>query len=147
MNEKIIVTFQSLFGFHSEETWDDKHSVCRSIHVESYSEDIKKQRYPDEIVIPMRKIRVKYTYPLTESVIFDYETKNELGFTRAELAKKVCEEYQKIYAHEIGVITDRAIDHKILPYEIWGSLNDKLALQEVTQIEGNMFGLKVRGGF
>lgn len=140
--EQIIVSFQSLW---EGVDWDDQDDINVYIDVADPDEDIKKQRYPDEIVIPMKKIKVKYTYPLTENVTFDYETKNEIGFTRAELAKKVCEGYQKIYAHEEGVINDPTIKEKdkILPYEIWGHCIGDLLLYEVSQLEGNLFKLSV----
>jgi hypothetical protein len=127
MNTRIIVKFQN--------RCDNEEDICNIyIDVENPDEDIKNQQYPEEIVIPMKKIQIKYEYPLLKSKIFEYEAKNEFGFTRAELAEKVCEGYQKIYNHEIGMPGDPAAkDADSAIYEIQGVNIRELLLYEVWQ--------------
>jgi hypothetical protein len=138
----IIVNFQSLY--YENGNWGNEDDINIYINIEDPDEDIKKQRFPDEIVIPMNKIQIQYTYPLSNFEIIEYETKNELGFTRTELAKKVCEGYQKIYNHEISARHDPAReDEDDSPYGIWGHCIGDLMLYEVNQREGNIFGLGV----
>src|SRR5579862_3329035 len=139
MNNQIIVNFQSLYDY--------ENGINKHIYMKDPDEDIKKQRYPDEIVIPIKKIRIKYEHPIMRfPKIFTYETKNEIGFTMTELAKTLCDEYKKFCAHEKGMINDPAIDIDVrslldLPYGIWDYEN--LFLYEVRQKEGNLFLLGV----
>jgi hypothetical protein len=124
MNAQIIVKFQS--------TCDNSDKINSFVDIKYPDEDIKKQYYPHEIVIPMKKIKVKYTYPLCNKWILEYETKNVFGFTRAELAKKVCEGYQKIYDY----------DKHHNDYNIYRDI-EEIVLYEVKQTDENIFKLGV----
>jgi hypothetical protein len=90
---------------------------------------------PDEIVIPMKEIRIEYDYPLTRSTVKFLTADNESGFTRIELARKISYGYQEIYQSEQdpGMLNRAASD------EIWRDL----VLNRVKQIESNLFGLSV----
>ena len=137
----ITVNFKSYQAEDDSDEWS-------YIHVADPDHDIKNQVDPDEIVINMNKIYVRYTYPLTNHVILEFTADN--GFTRAELAKKVCAGYKQIYDEEEisgkpGYIRpgclNRATSHG--PYGIWGHVIDDLVLYEVVQIQDNLFELGV----
>ena len=143
------VEFQSRYSGKSN--WDnvDDDDISCYISVESPEGDIKGQRYPDEIVIPMKEIRIQYTYPLSNSVIMGFDADNGTGFTRAELARKVCDGYKRIYDAENAVGDPGRIPGMLNraksdgPYGIWGHDIGDLVLHEVRQINGNLFGLGV----
>lgn len=143
------VKFQSRCSGKSN--WDDvdDDDISCYISIESPDADIKGQRYPDEIVIPMNEIRIQYTYPLTNPAIMIFNSDKETGFTRAELVRKVCDGYKKIYDAE-NAVGDPGYLTRFLnraksdgPYGIWGHYIGDLVLHEVRQIEGNLFGLGV----
>jgi len=131
MNNKISVHFQSRYD--DEGSWDDEDNVSPYISVSDPDLDIETQRFPDEIVIPMKTIKLKYTYPLDTVAIFLYSTLNDNGFTRRELAKIVCEGYQTIYDDDDSEGT----------YGIWGHGIGDLVLYEVSQIGKDVFEVKV----
>jgi|SRR5579862_599811 len=147
MDTQIIVNFQSIFDgedWVNEKDWDNEDDFIIYIDIENPDEYIEHQQYPDEIVIPMEKIKIEYTFPLSNTKIFEYQTKNEAGFTRAELVKKVCKGYQKIYESEEMSLNDPAVgDKDNCPYGTWGYGIEDLVLYEVRQIEGNLFELEV----
>jgi hypothetical protein len=107
-----------------ESPWEDINLINPYISIADPDYEIKAQIHPDEIVIPMKEIRIEYSYPLNKPLIFFFESDNEIGFSRSELAQKICQKYQQIY-------------------EIWGYVIGDLMLHTVTQVEGNLFKLSV----
>lgn len=145
---KIEVTFAS--NHEDNYYYDDDDNVSPYISVANPEDDIKGQLHPDEIVIPMKEIRIEYSYPLSTRAIFFYDADNGVGFTRAELARKVSEGYQRIYREEDEAVGNPGNIPGMLnretsdgPYGIWGHGIGDLALHTVRQIEGNLFGLGV----
>ena len=131
-----------------ENNWTDDDDMSCYINIESPEDDILGQEFPDEIVIPFNEILIKYTYPLSKSVVLGFKSDN--GFTRAELARKICEGYHRIYNEEesavgnpgnISGMLNRALSEG--PYGIYGHDIGDLLLYSVRQIDGNMFGLGV----
>lgn len=126
-----------------------KENTSPYIQISDYGSDIAAQRNPNEIVLPMKKIRVKYNYPLSRTVIFEFTADGDC-FTRAELIRNICEGYVKIYKEEDdaghpGTVSkqclNRAQSHG--PYGIWGHDISDLVLHRVSQLEGNLFLLHV----
>lgn len=95
----------------------------------------------------MKTIKVRYTYPLGNPVTFEYHSDKEEGFTRVELARKICAGYAKIYEEEGEAETiaphllNRAQSDGL--YGIWGHDIENLMLHTVEQVEGNLFELGV----
>ena len=152
-SDKIKVTFYGNL-YRNVKDWTDVEwnevGEDNSGYISIEHPNIEGQRFPDEIVIPMNEIRVEYTYPLSKRTVMFFNADNETGFTRAELARKVCEGYQKIYQIEEEAVgnpgnlpgmLNRATSEG--PYGIWGHDIQDLVLHTVRQIDGNLFGLGV----
>jgi hypothetical protein len=97
----------------------------------------------------MKEINIEYSYPLSNSVIFSFITNNQLGFTRAELAKKICDCYKQIYdaedavgypGHIPGMLNRNESNGQ---YGIWGHDIGDLLLHSVYQVNDNLFKLGV----
>lgn len=95
---KIKVTFQSIaiYGPDWELCWNYPKRIITYIYINAPENDIRIQLYPDEIVIPQKKICVKHHFPIKKPVTIEYEASKHEGFTRAEIAKKVCEDYKRL---------------------------------------------------
>jgi hypothetical protein len=52
----------------------------------------------DEMVIHEKTIWVEFNYPMNKSHIFTFYSKD--GFTREQIAERICDQYQKIYEEE-----------------------------------------------
>lgn len=99
----------------------------------------------------MPKIRVRYDYPLSHDVTYEFEADTAAGFTRAHLAKKVAEGYQRIYREEDEAVGDPGTVNPMMlnrassvgPHGIWGHYIGDLVLHTVTQVKGNLFELGV----
>lgn len=135
---KIAVTFQL------------KNRDYSYIHLEDPAKTIAALVNPGEIVIPMSKIEINIDYPLKTPTIVTLESDSGEGFSRAELARKISDEYKRIYDEEeqIAGVTgcipgmfNRATSDG--PYGIYGHDLGDLDLIEVTQIEDNLFELSV----
>lgn len=162
----IVVTFERRYD--AALGWDDIDNVSPYINVSDPDDDIAGQRYPDELVIPATTIRIKYTYPLSVEAMFEYTSDNPRGFTRANLARVVCEGYQDIYDEEFPsapmqlqpevASRDDAPDDSsdgfvnacearmarcTYTYGIRDHDIGDLALHTVTQVDGNLFRLGV----
>lgn len=137
----ITVKFESRY----DETiaWG-RDNISSYIDIEDPTESIAKQRYPDEVVIPMLHIRIKYDYPLEWPVILKYRTSNPRGFTRASLARVVCRGYKKIFCKDSVTSFDN------ISWWVGEPINGEcnycigdLGLRTVTQEEGDLFVLEV----
>ena len=64
---------------------------------------------PDEIVIPFPQAVLVIDYPLTTAASVPIEAPLALGFTRAALAKAICDEYAHIYDAEEGTAATKTI--------------------------------------
>jgi hypothetical protein len=64
---------------------------------------------PDEIVIPFSQAVLVIDYPLTTPASVPIEAPLALGFTRAALAKAICDEYGHIYDAEEGTAATKTI--------------------------------------
>jgi hypothetical protein len=64
---------------------------------------------PDEIVIPFPQAVLVIDYPLTTPASVPIEAPLPLGFTRAALAKAICDEYAHIYDAEEGTAATKTI--------------------------------------
>jgi hypothetical protein len=64
---------------------------------------------PDEIVIPFAQAVLVIDYPLTTPASVPIEAPLPLGFTRAALAKLICEEYAHIYEAEEGTAATKTV--------------------------------------
>jgi hypothetical protein len=101
---------------------------------------------PDEKVIDLTTIRIKYTYPLSNSVTYRVSSRN--GFTRKQLAKIIARRYQMIYDEEEAT-SDVAVEN--IPnmlnrcqttgrFGIWGHCIDDLILH-TAHIDGDLITL------
>lgn len=54
----------------------------------------------------MKNIRIKYDYPLIQEFIFNYESTNEAGFTRAELAQNIVDTYESLIRERRDLFND-----------------------------------------
>ncbi len=147
MADNIIVTFERKYDLDKD--WTDENT-SPYIHIADCSDDIENQRCPHEIVIPMTVIQVRFSYPLTNHVIVEFETDNPLGFTRSELAQVICDEYNFIYEEEDAAVGDPGCipetynrEQPFGEYGIWGHCIGDLMLCEVIQVEGSLFHLGV----
>jgi hypothetical protein len=120
------------------------------IHVANPKEDIERQYHPDEIVIPISTIEVIYSYPLSVKTTRSFNADKPEGFTRAHLARIVCDGYKQIYQEEENAVGDPGNIHGMFnrkkshgPYGIWGHNISDLDLYSVCQEEGNTFTLLV----
>jgi hypothetical protein len=64
---------------------------------------------PDEIVIPFDRAVLVIDYPLTTPASVAIEAPLPLGFTRAALAKAICDEYAHVYEAEEGTAATKTI--------------------------------------
>lgn len=101
--------------FHVSVYFNDEDDIFPYISVENPERDIVDLISPNQIVISMKEIRIEYDYALNRRTIKFFKADNEAGFTRIELARKICEGYQEE--------------------------SRDLLLHTVQQIEGNLFGL------
>ena len=142
----IIVEFSS--PYEHEDSFDPYISMAEP------EEEISKQLNPNEIVIPMQVIKVEYNYPLGNPVTFEHTSADPRGFTRAELARKISEGYQRIYREEDEAVLNAGKTVENIPgmlnrqetegpYGIWGHGIGDLLLTTVIQKQGNLFEISV----
>lgn len=120
---------------------DDPEYVSPYITIANPSGDLAKLKDPDEIVIAEEKIKIKFSYPLSDTVVFEEKAPNGVaGFTRYHLAKAICDRYRQIYDEEEassavpaanipGMLNRCQTDGK---YGIWGHSIEDLLLVDVT---------------
>lgn len=65
------------------------------VRIADPTEDISLLIGAEDPIVPEQEISIKYEYPLKETISFSH--KNENGFSRADLARCVSDDYQKIY--------------------------------------------------
>ncbi len=141
----IVVTFERKYAINEEWTAEN---ISQYIRVADY--DCDEQRYPDEVVIPMNVIQVRYEYPLTYPVTIEFISDDAAGFTRATLIEMICDAYQDIYDEEDSDVGDPGYIDGTLNreqssgrYGIWGHYITDLLLWEVRQVDDNVFTLGV----
>lgn len=66
-------------------------------------------RNPEEIVIPHEHATLVIDYPLSTPAKVQISSKFPLGFTRGELIKTVCEEYENIYEAEEATASTKPV--------------------------------------
>lgn len=143
----ILVTFESRYD--ESLGWDNEDNVSPYISIANPESDIQNQRQPDEIVIPLTTIKIEYDYPLSCRVIFEHT--NLAGFTRADLARLVSQDYHHIYDEEVET---SATEIGLIPgmfnrtrsngtYGIWGHEIGDLVLRQVRQMNDNIFCVSV----
>jgi len=146
--DRIMVKFQSHYEY--EEKWDDPDNISPYISLAGPADDIGRQRFPNEIVIPMQNIRVLYNYPLSNPVIYPFKADTPQGFTRAHLARKVADGYKRIFDEEEAAVgnpghlagmSNRASSSGL--HGIWGHDLGNLMLHTVVQKEDDLFELGV----
>lgn len=65
------------------------------------SESLKFLQNPDEVVINKNRIKVSFSYPLSdETIIYLVSPDNDDNFTRSGLCRAIAETYQRIYDEE-----------------------------------------------
>ncbi|MFW9822714.1 MAG: hypothetical protein ACFFE4_07260 [Candidatus Thorarchaeota archaeon] len=108
------------------------HAIPKVI---DYADEILRNQIidPDEVLIHDEKIEIRFTYPLSEEVLLEYEQNG--GFSRKLLFRIIYEEYRKIYDEEEQV-GDPGIYENLYnrresegPYGIWGHYLDDLYLE------------------
>ena len=146
--KKITVEFLSYYDKRKRK--DDKDNQNPYINIADPQKSIKNQINPNEIVIPFNTIKILYDYPMTNKVIKEFTSQNKNGFTRIELANKICEGYKQIYDEEYKVVGDPGNIPGMLnrsrsngPYGIYGHYIEDLDLLDVTQVNDNLFQLSV----
>jgi hypothetical protein len=75
---------------------------------------------PDEIVIPFPQAVLVIDYPLTTAASIAIEAPLAIGFTRAALARTICDEYAHIYDAEEGTAATKTI-----PIEERGAMRNR----------------------
>ncbi len=133
--------------YDASTSWDDEDNVSPYIFMKNPEEDILAQRAPNHIVILMQSIRVLYTYPLKNDVIFEFKADTSSGFTRAHLARQIAQGYQRIYQEEEEAVNNNNNCHtpSERPYGIWGHCIGNLVLHQVYQVNAieNLFKISV----
>lgn len=137
-NRKIIITF--LGRYDDTEGWDNHVNLRHSLDFIDSKEQIEFLWRPDEIVIPMKRIRVKYNYPFIQEFIFNYEATNETGFTRTEIAHQIVDTYRAIINKSPDLLDTSQVD---LTHIYAENYLRNLYLYSMEQVEGDLFKLTV----
>lgn len=130
--------------YDKNKDWDDEeNSDIVYISQGPYEKEYIKN--PDEIVIPLKEIKIKYTYPLSNPVVFTYQSED--GFTRLMLINNICETYKNIYKLEgdPGRAWEGSFNRGTSygPYGIWGHDIEDLSLDAMYQLNNGMFQLGI----
>lgn len=64
---------------------------------------------PDEVVIPFDHAILVIDYPLTTPATIEVHAARSIGFTRGELVRTICDEYQNVYEAEEGTAAVKTI--------------------------------------
>lgn len=70
------------------------------INIEFPDQAIMDLSSPNEIVIPLKEIIMIYKDPFYNEINFFHDADNEIGFTREELVRKICNDYKKMYTED-----------------------------------------------
>lgn len=109
-----------------------------SPRVVEYSEPIAKRNLlnPDEIIIKEELIKIEFTYPLSNEVIFKYRNKG--GFSRMDLWNCIYDGYKRIYEEEEKEVGDPGTAPNLMnraesygKYGIWGHQIGELYIERV----------------
>ena len=116
------------------------------------AEDLAGMVDAEQVVIPRASIRLAVSYPLAEEHIFTLNSDDSAGFRRGELALKITQLYQQIYAEEERSSAEPA---GLIPglfnrtrtegtYGIWGhGLGDLVLMGVYHQPDKDVWGLSV----
>jgi hypothetical protein len=96
--------------------------IFRCVSIRNPENDIREMS--NEIVIPMRNIRIEYDRLENPRITGEYISQNPAGFTRPELARIISNEHHKAYNEG-----NYAYGHNI----------GDLCLESIYQIDGNLF--------
>ena len=145
------VKFESRFD--QDQPWTEvteRDNISPYISMDDFEKDIRAQRFPNALVIPIQKIRVLFKYPLQRSVVFEFTSEKKNGFTRADLARKIGQAYHQIYQEEEAAVGNPGHVPGMLnrknsngPYGIWGHDPGDLVLHQVIHQGGNLFTLGI----
>jgi hypothetical protein len=122
------------------------------ISIANYEQDIAQLQNQNEIVIPMKVIYVRFTYPLKKAAKFKITAVKEEGLTRAELVRSICETYHLIYKREdedvggpTGTINPMMLNRAQSNgrYGIYGHYIEDLLLHTVRQVSDDTFELGI----
>ncbi len=103
---------------------------------------------PDELIINRRKIKIKFSYPLSNPTHITFQSKN--GFTRKDLFRVIYEGYKRIYDEEervdkdpgmISGMPNRATSQG--PFGIWGHVMKDLFIEGVIDCGNGKYELSM----
>ena len=123
-----------------------------SIRLAHPAEDLAGIVDAEQVVIPRASIRVAVDYPLADEHVFALNSGDSAGFRRGELALKITQLYQRIYAEEERSSAEPAGTIPGLynrtrtegTYGIWGhGLGDLVLVDVYHQPDRDVWGLSV----
>ncbi len=102
---------------------------------------------PDEIVIPFDRASLQIVYPLTVPATVPIHAALSWGFTRGELVRAICEEYENVYEAEEATASTKTVPREERGerpgrnrtdgvYGIWGHDLDELVLTSLRWTRG-----------
>ena len=107
----------------------------------------------DEIVIPFPRATLVIDFPLTHPAHIAIHAGIPQGFTRAELVRTICEEYQHVYAAEEGTAPEEpVVEHRgdtrertrtDGAYGIWGHALEDLVLMSARWVKQSNGDVKI----
>jgi hypothetical protein len=86
--------------------------LCPWVTLENPKSDLSRLKNKDDYVINAQEVILIIDYPLNNPAEFTLKSKNEKGFTKAELVKTISETYHMIYEEE-----ERSATIKTIPME------------------------------
>jgi hypothetical protein len=103
---------------------------------------------PDEIVIPFDRANLMIVYPLTVPATVPIQAAIPWGFTRGELVRAICEEYENVYEAEEATAATKTVPREERlerpernrtdgVYGIWGHDLDELVLTSLRWTRGS----------
>ncbi len=128
-----------------EVTFPKRNSNDDTLSVVEYESNITTLTDPDEVVIPMHKIEVCFGYPFKTVFRKTFYANRMEGFTRAHLAKLICEGYIEIRDQ---IVNTGSMKMRKLCTRQWEYDLDYLCIDSVMQYaeDSNIFVLFVIDG-
>ena len=127
---------------------NDNGNLSRYVNLADPERDIEHMQKPDEYVVPA-VISVHYDYPFHSPATFKHTSHDNRGFTRAQLARTIVEQYRKMYEDEHAAVSDPGHIPDMFnrqtssgPYGIWGHDLSDLVLHTIRK-KGNIYELGV----
>ncbi len=94
-----------------------------SIHIQSVLRGKSGGALPTDVLVPVKRLTVKFDYPLSNSVLVPYASYE--GFALKDLIDRVCKTYQRLYWEDEETNTGTERYKTNGKYGIWGhNLND-----------------------